>query len=1128
MLSTPDIKGIGSDPTHHIVLNDGEYELGFNVTDQGGDLDERTFRRFPFAEPKDPYVTERQASFGGGFGQHKFEDDRAKYWKSEGVDTTKDKLVLGPSFHYALGAFQHADHFMEYSDDVFSWTTLAGVAGEAFLSSEWEADDTWGTTQYVFFWVRKTGTPNDLTVSHYSDTAGEPNAALSGTTIEAADVVGSHGQWVRFPLALGPPDGTYHVVWTTTYIDEDNKWEIGGNGTYVKSHKSADGSTWSQGNEDYFFRVQDNTNTAHHKFVEYKGQLYFVQSWDSAAADKLWMNGWRGAVTINVGDLDFIRDDTNTDWATKITGNEVVEIVSGPTAGELDVLRAADSDLTGLLDGWIPVGEPWRKAGRIYDEYIIYNSDWFQEIAQPVGISLKKVSDIVVSGGMMFFCRTNRLEVIAHREWNEEGTWSTDRVEEWQGTGINADFGQEIVDPKSGTFIWFGSNASQINVLRPEVCRTRVTDWADWTMNYRTIAGIYPAEWVSADSNVTLDTGGHPSILRVNVLINKVNTASISTPGATYDNGDFDIILVDPGSSGTASLNVTVSGGSITAINSYVERGYDYTTGAKTVTGLTGGDGNARITITGLDGFNGTGLLAYFDLVDRDENAVTVDVRYLTDFGVDVLYSNKQASTVQTLSAGELTFSIDDNVGSLSPFVSMGFPLLRPEYAYGGPGQRLSAPSSLPDTAGAEAGASIAFSLTGAKTKSFNFTVEFVIRGFTDTDIVTVGHRDGDNITGMNRYGDPESLWVFTESGMGEVSNNRFKGVPLREMAVAHHPNNGRANEVHDVYLMFSWRGRLQRYFRQNLEDLGPDFPSGLSDIAGEVVDVVTYPGRMYAAVDGGTSGRSLIMCFKGGNWHEVYTSFAGERIRELFIQAVPGKSDKLWASVGASVMWFPIALDSAELPANSDYKYRPNGFLDTSWIYTADMDLNKLWRSVVMVRNRAGDSDLETRVYFQIDDEDAAWTRISNVTDLSASAKEYNLSDGSAGAQVQGNRIRLRIELITAVTTKSPVVRSLQTRIYRLPEIRFSWTWIAKASSISINLRGDEEKTLGTQATVAAGLAKMDAWGAGMTQLVVETGIGAFNGRTVLMEPIPYQLLTIVNDEGIEEDVIQVSVNDI
>lgn len=1128
-MAVTDVDGSSLTAGHHVVLYDGTTELGFTITDQGGDLDERTFRRFPFATPTEPYVTEKQDSFGAGFGQHRFEDNKQRYWLGDGVDTTKDAIVLGPQFHYASGGFEEAFNWLE-GDGSYDHSEI--LDADRYIATQFTpAMDITVTAVKIF--IGRTGTPpQNLTISLWSNSGGSPSSSLASATIAPSAVEEEDGQWYKLALTYNKLNSgtTYWLVADSAGGSSTNHWHVlRSDSNTLGSKHSTNGSTWGTHEGDTLFRVEGTNYDAEHIFYEYKDQLYFINHFDNAQADEMWMNGWRGACDSNALDMTYLADSTNSDWAAKITGDEVVEIVSGPSSGDQFDWRHVDTSAGTVTNGNLPVSPDWNgPTDETADDYVVKNSNWFQQITNFV--SLRKVSSVATSRGNVYLCRTNRWKVLLHREWNVGGTWQDSTTTEWRELQTFADFAQEVRDPRGGYFLWYGKNASESNDRRPEVCRVESKEFLDVAQNYSMVMPIYKSEWTAADADVSIfpSTEG---IIGLMVKVNKVQTVGIGVPGSGYTNGQYTVTLVDAGSSGTAQVTVTVSGGAISSIDSYGERGYNYTLGDKVVTGLAGGDGAARIEITALDGFNGTGLLGYWDVLDRDGNADTYDIRYIDRFSpMTLMYVNWDGkSDTQALSAGAMELVFDDQTGCGTPFLNLDLPPLYHQQQWQrGPNNYLDAPSTLPDTAGAEAVASIGLYLATAQTRSFNIFIMTDVTGYNDADVVEVGHRDGDDITGMNTYGDPEDLWVFTESGMGSVQNNRYKPVPLRELLVAHHPNNGKGNEVHDVYLMFTWKGRLQRFFRQNLEDLGPEFPQGMSDLAGEVVDVVTYPGRVYVAVDGGYNGKSLILCHKGGAWHEVYTSFTGERIQRLFIQAIPGKSDKLWASVGTGVMWFPINLNVAQLEANTDYKYRPEGHLITSWVYTGDPELNKLFRSVVVVMDRAEDADLNCEIKYQIDDEDAAWTLMDNITDLTASAKEYHFSDLSAGASVQGNRVRLRISIHSHDATKTPVIRSIQFRIYKLPEVRYAWSWICKLSNISLNRRGDDELPFGTQSTVASALSTLDGWGSNMTQLVADASIAGFDGRTVLCEPTPYQLLTLVNDEGIEEDVLQITVNDI
>lgn len=1120
------LSGVGSNPTHHIVLNDGFKEVGFVVANQEGDMDERSFRRFPISEPTNPYVTEKQASWGGGFGQSKFENDRSKYWLAQGIDTTKDALVLGPQAHYAKGSFTLQAGFM-VPDIGDGYSLRRCIGARAFLAMPFTTGEEWDDTKYVKFLTEVHGKPGNLIVSIHADNSNKPSP---GSLVDATVSVGQLEQdvptWWRESIAAGTlTDATkYWVVWSTAKVNtSDNHWKIYGNDSQSVGKRSADGSTWVNSGIDFFFRVEGDTGSTsddHYiaEMFQYKNQMYFIKKYDRWNSSELWMNGWRGAADANAGDKTKLEDATQTDWATKITGQEVVRMVAGPASGEVEDYR----DVTAGASGELTVSPRWQISHQTKDDYVVINSDYFSEISIPGSrvANMRKVFDVAVAQGMMFLCRGNRRDMVVHREYNNAGVWE-DQTDAWQTVSQRATFSQLVPSPTGGDVLWFGTNPGEANEYRPEVCQSVVTAWEDWTMNFLELLWIDPDIWVADDVNVNVAQGQNASTVKITVWNGKVNTVSISDGGTGYSEDDT-LTIVDANSSGTATVTVGVTAGVVTSIKSYPVAGYDYVTGVKTTTG--GAGTGCTLNVTGLNSF-GTGLMAHVPLTDADGAAYTVDIRYMTTVGIDTLYTHKKTHQ-QAISAGHLTLDFDDATDAQSPFLQLGLALHRAGERHGG--ERISFPSTLPTTAGAQEVASLGISLGTAYDFSFDLQIFYRIRAFSDTAPIEVGSEDGDNITGLQAYGDPQTLWAFSETGVGEIKNNRFHPVPLRELKIARHPNNGKGNEVHDVYMMFTWRGRLQRYFRQNLEDLGPDFPRQMADIAGDIVDVVTYPGRLYAAIDGGRGGKSLIMVFKGGNWHEIYTGFTGERIRKLYIQAIPGKSDKLWASVGASVMWFPITLDGVEPAANSDYKYRPTGYLDTSWVYTGDEGLDKLYRSVVAIMDEAKKTGHVTRILYQIDDENGPWTHIKNKEFKSQTMVLYHISGGKPGTEIRGNRLRLRVVLKTKDPTTSPVVRSLQHRIYRLPEVKFQFSWLAKISSISINLRGDEEKALGSQPTVKLAFNVLDNWASNTTPLHVSSNIAAIQNRMVVLEPLPSQLLLMANDEGIEEDSIQVSVNDV
>ena len=1113
------ITGKGSDPTHHVKLVDGEgSSVGFVITDQAGDLDERTFRRFASSQPQDPYVTEKQESFGGGFGQRIFEDNRSKYWRSKAVDTTKDAIVLAPMFHYGRGVHSKAREYMPVDGHIARWLEIGGAY--QWLSQPFTPDQEWTETSYVKLWVALEGHPSALSIRTYTVVTGEPGVLIHTKNVDWAemDTAEKEGQWLRFAFAdtYTYAASTQFMIVITTASSAAGKWRVWGHdGT--GGLMSVDGSSWLSGPE-FYFRIEGNREEAVHTFYDYKQQLYSVAKYDTYGASRLFMNGWRGAADSNSGNKLRLTDSTQTGWATQITGVEVVQMYAGPASGEQEDRRFVASG----ANGYLTMDRVWQLTHTNQDEYVVTNSDWFFEVSASGNLA-GRISDVATGAGFVYFCKGSSRYMKAFEEYRDaSGNW----VNRWVNLSTKANFVRPVNDPVLGNILWFGHNRSVDGAYKPYVWYS-VPINGD-TLNATDIIHMSPnsgggAGWIAAGGAQTVVTNIKGGSVRIEVTLGEVTGVSISTGGESYSAGD-KLILSTSGSEDAYVTVTSETGGVVDGISAIVTEGYDYDQATGQATTTDGGGSGATLDIDTVSTFDGD--IAYLDLKDVDGSNITVDLRNMTSI-YTIMAFNTVVGGPNELAAGDLKLKISNqvalgNVIASPSFVglSAGFP-----YTIG----TASVSIALSSTAGSGSVTSLGINLDPGQNldRSFYFKLSGEWIANRARSIVEVGFTDGDNITGIQAYGDPETAWVMTESGFGMIKNNKFLPVPMREIFNARHANNGIGNEVSDVYLLLTWKGRLQRYYRQNMEDLGPDFPEGMSDIQGEIVDVVTYPGRFYVAVDGGTGNSSMILVQKGGGWHEVYTSFTGERIRKLHIQSIEGKPDKLWASVGGDIMWFPIVLDSADLPANSGYTYVPMGYLDTSWIYTGDRDLNKVFRSLWATMDQAINVNKEVRIYYKVDNESNAWTLLPPSKTHSYSTIEYPLLLQNS-PEPRGNRVKFRIHVRTRDPGVTPAIRSIQTRMYRLPEIKYIYTWLSKVSSISVNLRGDEERVLGTLTSAEAGMRRLDFWASNLTILTMESDIAAVNGRTVVIEPVPFQLLMMVHDEGFQEESVQMSANEV
>ncbi|GAG35723.1 unnamed protein product, partial [marine sediment metagenome] len=168
------------------------------------------------------------------------------------------------------------------------------------------------------------------------------------------------------------------------------------------------------------------------------------------------------------------------------------------------------------------------------------------------------------------------------------------------------------------------------------------------------------------------------------------------------------------------------------------------------------------------------------------------------------------------------------------------------------------------------------------------------------TDVVEyIDFPDDSQITNLIAYAGNESdprlnPWVLTEEGLAEIqtqNSNVVVPLPLGEIKSLKSPENAKAACVNDVYLWFNLGRKVERYYARNLEDVGPDREAGLaSDQQGTPSKLLSHPGRVFLAIDGGTSNYSSIFQYKNSGWSEIYKApRVGLRIQDMYYQSIPG-----------------------------------------------------------------------------------------------------------------------------------------------------------------------------------------------------------------------------------------------
>lgn len=363
-----------------------------------------------------------------------------------------------------------------------------------------------------------------------------------------------------------------------------------------------------------------------------------------------------------------------------------------------------------------------------------------------------------------------------------------------------------------------------------------------------------------------------------------------------------------------------------------------------------------------------------------------------------------------------------------------------------------------------------------------------------------------EKITGLNRYGDPEVPWVFRAQSAGSVEDGVYSPVPVRELSTAQSIYNGAGSVVHNVYLYFSFLHGLERFYRNNLDDVGPNRDEGLpSGRRGYITSMQAYIGRFFENYDS-LDGYSCIMeSTNGGDHHETFRSdTVNKRIRNLFIQAIPGDTaDRLWFTEGNDVVWLPLPGNTLKEDTDSTFRFTHEAYLETGWLYGTEQDAVKAYHSVkLFTENLSANRCIE---WDYKKNEDSSWTPVA--TPFTSSPVQ------EVGLNVSAKRIKFRFRFQTNDNTQGPILKSLFAGATTRPETRWTYSMNTLFADNAIDLQGEEDSTV----TAAALVTQLDTWMKNNTVLTMSSLFAPFHNKSVMLEPVVVQPLSIITDEGTE-----------
>lgn len=355
------------------------------------------------------------------------------------------------------------------------------------------------------------------------------------------------------------------------------------------------------------------------------------------------------------------------------------------------------------------------------------------------------------------------------------------------------------------------------------------------------------------------------------------------------------------------------------------------------------------------------------------------------------------------------------------------------------------------------------------------------------------------NITGLEEYGNPNTLFIFRAGGVFYIASDKVVEIPLREMHAAIEYTNGIAHTVNNVYLYFNMgKGGIERYYSSNLDDVGPANDEGMpANRDGVVSKMLSYPGRYFAAIDAGASGYSSILVNNLTGWHEIYRApQAGMRIREIDYESVPGAvSDRLWVCVGDDVIWLHFPSSLMDVQKDTAMRFTHEAVVESAWMYAGLVDIYKFYRSIKLFSENLSD-DLWVEADYKVDD-DTTWTVLTDKEVFNTSpVQEIYISPGST-IGVNAKRFKYRLRLYTNDNTKTPEVTSVVIDIISRVPIKYSYALPARLRDADFNLRGERDEQ-----TAMDKISILETWANNLTPVTMRCVHAPFDKKTLFIDP--------------------------
>ena len=290
----------------------------------------------------------------------------------------------------------------------------------------------------------------------------------------------------------------------------------------------------------------------------------------------------------------------------------------------------------------------------------------------------------------------------------------------------------------------------------------------------------------------------------------------------------------------------------------------------------------------------------------------------------------------------------------------------------------------------------------------------------------------------------------------------------------------------------------------------------------GRVTALLSYPGRVYAAVSD-SSNTASIMMLRGSSWHEVYRApRADAEIKSLYHQTIPGDTvGRLWFDQGGDILWIPVT--SGDPREAASYEFTHDGQLETGWFYAGMKDITKIWNELKLFAE-----NVSAYYYVEADykaDADTTWTAITgNFNTEPSEALDI------AATPPSKKRLKIRLRLYSKYSGDTPDVKAMLVEAYGVTDIKYVYTLpiVVADQWQEIDLQGNKQKALGYTAAASTAITKLRAWASAGTPLTLHSNVSACDDATVILEGPPLKPIRIDNKAQKEKYLLNVVCRDV